>query len=218
MARPYRGNTQRWIHNIRNVENPWLAADRKAKRLAELLKDVAPNEKARKDVPFLQSKVVLHGHGCTVELEERATLGVLAMDKFEIKAKPALTKVSTFLAELPSNPHHVVDYQRAKAVRALCDKAGFRAAPKVRMVGDYKVADSTPSPKALTGRTCWSTTPTSAASSSACASATFRPRPLRPIASASRTLLSASTNSPTVSATTASMCPPSSRRPTTALP
>ncbi len=138
------GNTQRWMHNIRNVENPWLAADRKAKRLAELLKDVAPNEKARKDVPFLQSKVVLHGHGCTVELDERATLGVLAMDKFEIKAKPALTKVSTFLAELPSNPHHVVDYQRAKAVRALCDKAGFRAAPKVRMVGDYKVADSTP--------------------------------------------------------------------------
>ena len=138
------GNTQRWMHNIRNVENPWLAADRKAKRLAELLKDVAPNEKARKDVPFLQSKVVLHGHGCTVELDERATLGVLAMDKFEIKAKPALAKVSTFLAELPSNPHHVVDYQRAKAVRALCDKAGFKAAPKVRMVGDYKVADSTP--------------------------------------------------------------------------
>ena len=138
------GNTQRWMHNIRNVENPWLAADRKAKRLAELLKDVAPNEKARKDVPFLQSKVVLHGHGCTVELDERAALGVLAMDKFEIKATPALTKVSTFLAELPSNPHHVVDYQRAKAVRALCGKAGFRAAPKVRMVGDYKVADSTP--------------------------------------------------------------------------
>lgn len=138
------GNTQRWMHNIRNVENPWLAADRKAKRLAELLKDVAPNEKARKDVPFLQSKVVLHGHGCTVELDERATLGVLAMDRFEIKAKPALTKVSTFLAELPSNPHHVVDYERAKAVRALCGKAGFRAAPKVRIVGDYKVADSTP--------------------------------------------------------------------------
>lgn len=138
------GNTQRWMHNIRNVGNPWLAADRKAKRLAELLKDVAPTEKARKDVPFLQSKVVLHGHGCTVELDERATLGVLAMDKFEITANPALTKVSTFLAELPSNPHHVVDYQRAKAIRALCGKAGFRAAPKVRMVGDYKVADSTP--------------------------------------------------------------------------
>lgn len=138
------GNTQRWEHNARNVENPWLAADRKAKRLAELLKDVAPNAKARKDVPFLQSKVVLHGHGCTVELEERATLGVLAMDKFDVKAKPALVKVSAFLDQLPTNPHHVVDYQGAKAIRALCGKAGFRAAPKVRMVGDYKVADSTP--------------------------------------------------------------------------
>ncbi len=53
------GNTQRWFHNARNVENPWLATDRKAKRLAELLKDVAPNEQARKVVPFLQSKVVL---------------------------------------------------------------------------------------------------------------------------------------------------------------
>lgn len=138
------GNTQRWFHNIRNVENPWLATDRKAKRLAELLKDVAPNEQARRVVPFLQSKVVLHGHGSSVELDERATLGVLAMDKFDIKAKPALTKVSTFLDELPTNPNHVVDYQRAKAIRALCGKAGFKAAPKTRMVGDYKVADSTP--------------------------------------------------------------------------
>lgn len=138
------GNTQRWFHNARNVENPWLATDRKAKRLAELLKDVAPNEQARKQVPFLQSKVVLHGHSSVVELEERATLGVLAMDKFEVKAKPALVRVSTFLNELPSNPNHVIDWQRAKAIRALCGAAGFKATPKTRMVGDYKVADSTP--------------------------------------------------------------------------
>ena len=138
------GNTQRWVHNARNVENPWLATDRKAKRLAELLKDVAPTEKARKAVPFLQSKVVLHGHGSVVELEERATLGVVAMDKFEVKAKPALVKVSNFLTELPSNQHHVIDYQRAKAIRALCGLAGFKATPKTRMVGDYRVADSTP--------------------------------------------------------------------------
>lgn len=138
------GNTQRWFHNARNVENPWLATDRKAKRLAELLKDIAPNEQARKRVPFLQSKVALHGHGSVVELEERAALGVLAMDKFEIKAKPGLVKVSTFLAELPNNPHHVIDYKRAQAIRALCANAGFKATPKVRMVGDYKVADSTP--------------------------------------------------------------------------
>ena len=138
------GNTQRWFHNVRNVENPWLATDRKAKRLAELLKDVAPNGQARKNVPFLQSKVVLHGRGSVVELEERATLGVLAMDKFEVKAKPELLPVSKFLTELPDNPHHVIDYQRAKAIRALCGKAGFKATPKTRMVGDYKVADSTP--------------------------------------------------------------------------
>ncbi|WP_394255772.1 BREX system serine/threonine kinase PglW [Pseudoclavibacter helvolus] len=138
------GNTQRWLHNARNVENPWLATDRKAKRLAELLKDVAPNEQVRKRVPFLHSKVVLHGHSSVVELEQRATLGVLAMDKFEVKAKPALVRVSTFVAELPSNPNHVIDWQRAKAIRALCEVAGFKATPKTRMVGDYKVADSTP--------------------------------------------------------------------------
>jgi serine/threonine protein kinase len=138
------GNTQRWTHNQRNVENPWLAADRKAKRLAELLKDVAPNDRARREVPFVQSRIVLHGHGSTVDLDERARTGVLALDKFEVKATPALAKVTAFLADLPSNPSHVIDWQRAKAIRALCDKAGFRAAPKVRTVGDYKVADSTP--------------------------------------------------------------------------
>lgn len=138
------GNTQRWFHNARNVENPWLATDRKAKRLAELLKDVAPNDQSRRNVPFLQSKVVLHGRGSVVELEERAALGVLAMDMFEVKAKPSLLPVSKFLTELPDNPHHVIDYQRAKVIRALCEKAGFKATPKTRMVGDYKVADSTP--------------------------------------------------------------------------
>ncbi|MEU4450203.1 BREX system serine/threonine kinase PglW [Nocardioides sp. NPDC023903] len=138
-----RGTSQRWDHGTRNVENPWLATDRKAKRLAEVLKDAAPNA-ARKTVPFLNAKVVLHGTDSNIELDERGRSNVLALDGYGVKAKPSLPKLSTFLAEQPSSPHHRIDLVRAKQIQALCGKAGFRAAPKVRMVGDYKVSDSTP--------------------------------------------------------------------------
>ncbi|MBW0128491.1 nuclease-related domain-containing protein [Pseudonocardia oceani] len=32
------GNSQWWKHNVRSVENPWIATDRKAKRLVEVLR------------------------------------------------------------------------------------------------------------------------------------------------------------------------------------
>src|SRR4051794_5410168 len=92
-----RGNAQRWLHGVRNLENPWLATDRKAKRLAEVLKDHAPNEAAKKTVPFLKPLVVLHGHESTVELDERARTGVVTLDGYRVKAKPPLRTLSAFL-------------------------------------------------------------------------------------------------------------------------
>lgn len=139
-----RGNSQRWQHGIRNVENPWLATDRKAKRLAELLKDHAPNVAAKRTVPFLKPLVVLHGHESSVDLDQRGRTGVVTLDGYHVKAKPPLQKFSGFLTELPTNPAHVVDKVRASQVMALCKRASFQPAPKTRMVGDYQVADSTP--------------------------------------------------------------------------
>ena len=139
-----RGNSQRWQHGPRNVENPWLTTDRKAKRLVELLRDHAPSPAARRTVPFLQSLVVLHGYESTVNLDARGRTGVVALDGYHVRAKPALKTFSAFLAEPPSNAAHLVDKVRATQIRALCDRADIRKTPKTRMVGDYVVADSSP--------------------------------------------------------------------------
>jgi len=139
-----RGTTQRWVHGVRNVENPWLITDRKGKRLAGLLKGYAPSPAAQKTVPFVNALVVLHGNDSTVELEDRARGGVVTLDGFRVNARPALPKISDFLARPPANPHHAIDIIRARQVRTLCERADFRATPKARMVGDFAVAETAP--------------------------------------------------------------------------
>ena len=141
------GTSQRWYHGKRNVENPWLLTDRKAKRLSSLLKSYAPSPAAAKTLPFVKALVVLHGHGSTVKVDDHGLANVLRLDDYDVKTqKPQkpLQTLSQFVDALPGNPHHRIDGVQAKQVRALCDKAGFRKTPKVRMVGDFEVASSTP--------------------------------------------------------------------------
>lgn len=141
------GTSQRWYHGARNVENPWLGTDRKAKRLASLLKDYAPNPNARTQVPWLRALVVLHGEGSTIDVEERGLANVLRLDGYNVKVKkpaPPLRTISEFIGQSTENPHHRIDAVRARAIRGLCKRADFRSTPKVRMVGDFEVAESEP--------------------------------------------------------------------------
>lgn len=140
-----RGDSQRWDHNTRNVENPWLATDRKAKKLAGILRSVTKNGSEQKAIPFVSALVVLHGRESIVELEGKGRTGVVALDGYNVTGKPKkLDQFSGFLANLPANPHHIVDFQRAKQIRKLCERADFKAIPKQRMFGDYKVSQATP--------------------------------------------------------------------------
>ncbi|MFC8796909.1 BREX system serine/threonine kinase PglW [Promicromonospora sp. NPDC057138] len=136
-----RGTSQRWQHGPRNVENPLLLTDRKAKRLASLLKSYAPAAQ-KKYVPFAQPLVILHGEGSTVDLDQYGRTGVVVLDTYKVRAKPPLPRLSEYLAAQPS--HHILDLQRIKTVRTLCKKADFQKAQKTRMVGDFAVEDSTP--------------------------------------------------------------------------
>ena len=139
-----RGNAQRWDHGQRNVENPRLAADRKAKWLKGLLQDQAPNQAARGQVPRIHALVVMHGEGSTVEIAPPGDIGVLTLDGYRVHSKPHLSKLSDFLAQPPQDFRQPIDLQRARQVRALCDAVGFTPTPKVRMVGDFVVADDEP--------------------------------------------------------------------------
>ena len=139
-----RGNAQRWDRGDRNVENPRLVTDRKAKWLKSLLQDRTPNQSARKQVPHIHALVVMHGEGSTVQIAAPGDIGVLTLDGYNVSSSPRLLKLSNFLAQPPHEFRQQIDYQRAKQVRALCDAAGFIPTPKVRMVGDFVVADDQP--------------------------------------------------------------------------
>lgn len=139
-----RGNSQRWDQGQRNVENPRLAADRKAKWLKGLLQDRAPNQAARALVPRIHAVVVMHGEGSTVEIAHPGDIGVLILDGYHVKSSPHLRKLSDFLGQPPQDFRQPIDYQRAKQARSLCDAVGFTPTPKVRMVGDFVVADDEP--------------------------------------------------------------------------
>jgi serine/threonine protein kinase len=139
-----RGNSQRWNHGPRNVENPRLAADRKAKWLKGLLQDRAPNQAARGLVPRIHAVVVMHGEGSSVEIAPPGDIGVLTLDGYHVNSKPRLLKLSDFLGQPPHDFRQPIDLQRARQVRSLCDAVGFAPTPKVRMVGDFVVADDEP--------------------------------------------------------------------------
>lgn len=139
-----RGNAQRWDRGQSNVENPRLVTDRKAKWLKGLLQDRAPNQAARGQVPRIHALVVMHGEGSTVQIAAPGDIGVLTLDGYNVSSSPRLLKLSNFLAQPPQEFRQPIDYQRAKQVRSLCDAAGFIPTPKVRMVGDFVVADDQP--------------------------------------------------------------------------
>lgn len=138
------GDSQRWYQNGRTHPNPFLVTDRKSKRLASLLESYTTNQQMRSNLPWVNSLVVLHGEGSTFAPDQSGRHGVIKLDGYGVASKPALQRLSDFLATPPMNPRDSIDPQRAKLVRRLCEKASFLPTPKTRMVGDYAVAESDP--------------------------------------------------------------------------
>ncbi|WP_349827878.1 BREX system serine/threonine kinase PglW [Brevibacterium litoralis] len=142
-----RGNSQRWTLPGRNVPNPYVATDSKAKRLASLLKDggFAKPAVVRKNLPFIKSLVVMHGQDSTLDLDWQAAQNVVTLDGYNVKASgERLRKFSEFLSDRDGDSRDRVDGPRAKAIEALCLAANFKKIPKVRMVADYQIIDSDP--------------------------------------------------------------------------
>jgi serine/threonine protein kinase len=139
------GNMSEWQHDqgarVERVKNPYILNDSKAKRLASLLKEVAAGVPGRPRVPFVVSRVVMHGENSTVHLDDRASSGVLALDGYRVAGLDG-SEVSTFLAAPPT--HDVIDMPRAKQIRAILDRAGLVPTPKTRTAGHYSIDDADP--------------------------------------------------------------------------
>lgn len=137
------GDQQNWSvttpgGQVRYAKNPLILTDGKAKRLSSLLKEVHPNA----PVPFLGALIVLHGRDSKIELEAQGRTSVLALDGYDVKG--GLPLLSSFLALQPHNPNHQVDRPRATAARNACERAGFKATPRQRKIGQYVLDDGDP--------------------------------------------------------------------------
>lgn len=133
---------QYWNHNGRSMRSPRIVTNGKAKRLSGLLKHVAPRAQERL-IPWVTEAVMLHGEGSKVAFRGPDARGAIyALDGYTVHADPLLPTLVELLEESPR--HRPIDQAEAEEIRKICEKAGFRAAPKVRMVGSYRVADTTP--------------------------------------------------------------------------
>jgi hypothetical protein len=130
------GNQQTWRRvlpggQIRNERNPHLLNDAKAKRLASYLKSLLPGA-AAKTVPFIGAVTVLHGQGCTVDLDATGGANTYRLDGFQVAGVPPLTE---WLADAPGQPHPATNTTVTKLLRA----AGFSPTPRQRRVGPYVI-------------------------------------------------------------------------------
>ncbi|MBZ2195398.1 NERD domain-containing protein, partial [Occultella gossypii] len=136
------GNQQNWTLTSTTGENqsirtsPFHATSLKAKRIASLLKDTAP-EAAQTVIPFIGAKVVMHGEDSTIDLDPIAEAHVLALDDYRVSGLPPYATLSEFLATPPQNPKHLISETQAAQVAAIVAAAGFVATPKTRAVGQY---------------------------------------------------------------------------------
>ncbi|MPV35652.1 protein kinase [Georgenia subflava] len=136
------GDQQNWVvtttsgQQVRHAKNPLFLADAKAKRLASLLKAVAPRG-AERVVPFIGAKVVLHGEDSRIELSEAASSHLLALDGYRVNGLNPSATLSAFVATPPANPRHVISADDARAIAALVAEAGFVPTPRTRTVGQY---------------------------------------------------------------------------------
>lgn len=138
------GDTNTWrlsrSGRTETYDSPLLLANRKARKLASLLK----RQKAARDVrlPYLEPLVFLSSQSLQCKLTGAARQGVHLRDRESEGATPSrpgiLAAITRFAAaELARSGRARVDRPLAKAVTRALEEAGIRPTQRSRRVGDY---------------------------------------------------------------------------------
>lgn len=138
-----RGDSMTWVveHEGRwhTHDNPLLLANRKAKKLASLLK----RQKAAKDarIPFLEALVFLSHEEMRCHLPEGSRARVTVRDREKASAGHPPGIIGALSARAfegsPDSPHARIDRPLAKAVVTAVEQVGIRPSNHSRRVGDY---------------------------------------------------------------------------------
>lgn len=135
------GDTHSWTWTTdgrsHTYDNPLILANRKAKRLASLLKRQPAITKAKIRLPFVEPAIFLSSSSLACKLE-----GIARSATFQ-QGRPGTVDddgiVSALANGIANRGASSVDVQQARAIARGLNEAGIRPSNKHRQVGDYKL-------------------------------------------------------------------------------
>ncbi|MFF3869050.1 BREX system serine/threonine kinase PglW [Micromonospora sp. NPDC001898] len=132
------GDGTQWVRRASNSrltpeDNPYILANRKAKRLASLIRYYAKQHGRQDEAPYVGAAVFLHARAMRAELDAIGGQHVHGLDGHE--AESNLPSLKRFLLALPRNPDHLVDAARARQIVELVRGAKIRPSVADRKVG-----------------------------------------------------------------------------------
>lgn len=136
-----RGDAHTWLWKTdgreSSVDNPRLLTDRKAKRLASLLRRQPAVTKAKIRLPFIEAVVFLSASRLLCHLDERARIGVYT------RGRPGHPDDDGIIAALQQGLRGTgtaaVDTAQMRAVARAIAEAGIRPSNRHRTVGEYRL-------------------------------------------------------------------------------
>ena len=135
------GDAHSWTWNTDGratvYDNPLILANRKAKRLATLLRRQSAITKAKIRLPFVEPAIFLSSSSLACRLEGLARSATFQHGRPGTVDDPGIIgALANGIANRGSAP---VDAQQARAIARALNEAGIRPSNKHRQVGDYKL-------------------------------------------------------------------------------
>ncbi|MFG2042149.1 BREX system serine/threonine kinase PglW [Dactylosporangium sp. NPDC048998] len=129
------GGTQ-WVRRTPNgrlmpEDNPYILANRKAKRLAGLIRHYARQQGKADQIPYVGAAVFLHAVALQAGLDEIGRQHVYGLDQHP----SGLDSLKDLLLARPRNPDHLVDPDRGRQIVELVRGAKIRPSVADRKVG-----------------------------------------------------------------------------------
>ncbi|MDG4799323.1 BREX system serine/threonine kinase PglW [Micromonospora sp. WMMD980] len=132
-----RGDGTQWVRRAPNSrlipeDNPYILANRKAKRLGSLIRHYAKQQGRQDETPFVGAAVFLHARATRAELDAIGSQHVYGLDGHP---EANLASLKTFLLSPPRNPGHLVDEARGRQIVDLVRGAKIRPSVADRKIG-----------------------------------------------------------------------------------
>jgi len=116
------------------VDNPIILANRKAKRLASMLKRQPAITKAKIRLPFIEPAIFLSSTSLSCRLEGRARTSTFQQGRPGSLDDPGI--IGALLNSISTRPAVAVEAKQARAIARGLTEAGIRPSNKHRQVGD----------------------------------------------------------------------------------